>query len=404
MDTEELTALLDALPATTTTTTTARLRRRLRFRPQPPLGCRARSPAWIRTRGRRRRARASLDRLEPHLLPRTRPSVRRRGVVAAASSVSRRVSRPRPFRRPVHGLRVGVHAWGPRAPSGSSSSTSESPAFPSSIARPRGARPSRRRPRRPRPATVSGPRLPPTPERAAAGRRSHPRAPPLRHPILLVGFGMGATAALVLAARHPRSSPPSRWWSSRRAGGRVDLPPAPGGRLRDGAPRRSMRAPEIEEGRVSPEATRQGADVPAPLARRPGRGSNEDGSEMEVRLHARRVGASRNAARRDASPATSSISRRANLTLPPFLSRPFARTLVASTRCPLLGAARRSFLDGERVAKDGPPAATISAHAVDVPGAGHRPMEERPRVSRRGVGPARAAEREATGGTRGRDA
>ena len=64
-------------------------------------------------------------------------------------------------------------------------------------------------------------------------------------------------------------------------------------------------------------------------------------------------------------------------------------------------AARRVAFDGERAAaltRRAGRVATISAHAVDVPGAGHRPMEERPRrVSRRGAGPARAAEREATG-------
>ena len=85
------------------------------------------------------------------------------------------------------------------------------------------------------------------------------------------------------------------------------------------------------------------------------------------------------------------------------LPDPSPRTLVASTRCPLRvvrGASSR-FSTASGVAaliSLARRVASISAHAVDVPGAGHRPMEERPRAFRDAVlDLARAAEREATG-------
>ena len=272
MDTEELTALPGASVCSCgrrrrddddddRSSPTAR-----RARPQLPLCCRARSPAWTRTpRTATPRAGEPFDRLEPHLLPRARPSVRRGGVPARGVVRLRGFfSRPRPLPRPVHRpprrrARVGTRqrpAAGPPPP------------------RPRRVR---RGPCPPRPRPRRAPVL-----RLAPDARGHGDSQwsadaaysPTSlaadavalilelhlyvRPILLVGFGMGATAALVLAARHPALSPPSRWWRPpRRAGGRVDLPAA-GGRLprraRAGACARPRWKRDARRRKLSPRA------------------------------------------------------------------------------------------------------------------------------------------------------
>ena len=201
-------------PLTTTTTTTARLRRRLRLRPQLPCLPRAFPGVDPHPADGDAAREASLSIVSSLTLPRTRPSVRRRGV--AARGVVRllaRVSRPRPFRRPVHRLRVGVHAWGPEAPP-----PGPPPPRPRRVRRFPAHRPSSRRE-----AIASSP-----PARGhgdsqwSASSAYSPSAPPT--PSLSSSSSTSASAPSSSSIRRappppssspraiPRSSPPSRWW------------------------------------------------------------------------------------------------------------------------------------------------------------------------------------------------
>ena len=418
MDTEELTALLDALPANDddhddrSSTTTVALPP-----PAPPRLPRAFPGVDPHPADGDAAREASLSIVSSLTSsPGRVPAFVDAEWSRAASSVSSRAS-PDPvlFVDLSTGLRVGVHAWGPEsAPLRVLllHDLGESGASLASIARPLAARGHR---------VVAPDARGHGDSQWSASSAYSPSALAADavalilelhlyvRPILLVGFGMGATAALVLAARHPslvaalalvEASPdaPADAWTYH---------PLQAGVFRDErAAAECMRAPEIEEGRVSPEAVlakartclRPSRDAPGAVRMKMDpRWRFDYTRDVWVRLETSRDAT--HPPRHRASVPVAPISHSPPISLPD----PSPLTLVASTRCPLRvvrGASSR-FSTASGVAaliSLARRVATISAHAVDVPGAGHRPMEERPRAFRDAVlDLARAAEREATG-------
>ena len=416
MDTEELTALLDALPANDddhddrSSTTTVALPP-----PAPPRLPRAFPGVDPHPADGDAAREASLSIVSSLTSsPGRVPAFVDAEWSRAASSVSSRAS-PDPvlFVDLSTGLRVGVHAWGPEsAPLRVLllHDLGESGASLASIARPLAARGHR---------VVAPDARGHGDSQWSASSAYSPSALAADavalilelhlyvRPILLVGFGMGATAALVLAARHPslvaalalvEASPdaPADAWTYH---------PLQAGVFRDErAAAECMRAPEIEEGRVSPEAVlakartclRPSRDAPGAVRMKMDpRWRFDYTRDVWVRLEMSRDAT--HPPRHRASVPVAPISH----SPPHFSPGPFA---LDPRRVDAVSASRRarrveSFLDGERGRRVDLARASRRDHLGARGGRARRRTQTdggtSARVSRRGVGP------RARGGTRG---